>query len=97
MSTKTKTCWLLFLGATDYKDHNCLRSRTNIGNKYSPKSGIANGAYRHTHFSKTSKVEEKMPDDEDESPAINANERTKNRKMGRLGALIGAVDVGSVR
>ena len=38
-----------------------------------------------------------MPDDEDESPAINANERTKNRKMGRLGALIGAVDVGSVR
>ena len=38
-----------------------------------------------------------MPDDEDENPAINANERAKNRKMGRLGALIGAVDVGSVR
>ena len=58
---------------------------------------MANDACRRTHFSKTSKVEEKMPDDEDESPAINANERTKNRKMGRLGALIGAVDVGSVR
>ena len=58
---------------------------------------MVNDAYRRTHFSKTSKVEEKMPDDEDESPAINANERAKNRKMGRLGALIGAVDVGSVR
>ena len=85
------------MGATDYKDHNCLRSRTNIGNKQSSKSGMVNDAYRRTHFSKTSKVDEKMPDDEDESPAINANERAKNRKMGRLGALIGAVDVGSVR